>query len=565
MKTRALRVAAKVGMLGFRTFTADVIAGIAFASSVLMPERLATTILLTVSALTPLVGRHTLSSGVLARGLASRLLTIAGVFVQFDAIHGWNAPMAITLALIALTSCVERLVKRLTEGVTPYAANFRHVPMDDTPRVPYGTASLLSVGGTILAALGAHHLTWLVPAALLLAAAGAAMLMFISWDATGRIRARRRFEEELPEHLAEIAPTFMLYWHAPAGTTYQVSMWLPYLERLELPFMIVVRSVENLRELKSRTERPILLRSSLEDLDAVLTPSLRAVLYVNNAIRNAHMVRYEALKHIQLNHGESDKAPSYNPAFRMYDLNFVAGQAAIDRFADHGVETRDGMFRIVGRPQVEAIQPPRASLESTVRRTVLYAPTWAGFYGDSNYSSLPAGPEIARELIGADCTVIFRPHPFTHRSPALAKARDEVIRILEADRTVSGRPHAFGAEAEVELSIIECFNRSDAMISDVSSVVGDYLYSQKPFAMVSPTDEAATFRSSYPMARAGYVVERDGGHVTNLGDVLRSMFDDDPLAATRESLSAYYLGDIPRERYVEHFIRTARREITAAP
>ena len=35
------------------------------------------------------------------------------------------------------------------------------------------------------------------------------------------------------------------------------------------------------------------------------------------------------------------------------------------------------------------------------------------------------------------------------------------------------------------MTIEDCFNASDAMISDVSAVVSDYLHSGKPFAIVS--------------------------------------------------------------------------------
>ncbi len=566
VKAKALKAFGKLNALGIRTLTMDVIAGVAFTLTVVAPEHLATTILLTVSAFAPLIGIHPLAPGLLARGVASRLLTIAGAFVQFSTIHEQQALMATALVLVGVTTCAERLVKPLTERIVPYAANLPGAQTGSEPSFPYAVSTDLAVGATVLMALGAHHLTWLLPAALVLSAGAALMLLLVTRDAFARIRRRADFEDALPDHLVRLAPTFLLHWHAPAGTTYQVSMWLPYLERLGLPFVIIVRSEENFRELQATTNHPLLLRVNLEDLDAVIVPSVRAALYVNNAIRNAHLVRYEALKHIQLNHGESDKAPSYNPAFRMYDLNFVAGQAAIDRFADHGIDTRDGMFRIVGRPQVEAIAPARASVASDAspNRTVLYAPTWAGFYDDSNYSSLPAGPEIVRQLIGADCTVVFRPHPFTRRSPALMRARAEVIRLLEADRTLSGRPHVFGRQAEVDLSIVDCFNRSDAMISDVSSVVGDYLYSQKPFAMVAPGRDAATFQSTYPMARASYVVARDGSHVTNLAAVLGDMFGPDPLADTRRTLSTYYLGDIPREQYAQRFVEIARREITGS-
>ena len=68
-----------------------------------------------------------------------------------------------------------------------------------------------------------------------------------------------------------------------------------------------------------------------------MVSTLRCVFYVNNALRNVHVVRYAGVRHVQLNHGDSDKATSYNPVFRMFDRNFVAGQAAVDRFGAHGI------------------------------------------------------------------------------------------------------------------------------------------------------------------------------------------------------------------------------------
>src|SRR5699024_7989560 len=118
---------------------------------------------------------------------------------------------------------------------------------------------------------------------------------------------------------------------------------------------LVTRTVQNFRQLAAATDHPVLLRRSLTDLDALIVPSARGVFYVNNAMRNNHMVRYAELTHIQLLHGESDKASSATPIIRMYDRDFVAGQAAIDRFEKFGVPMPKDIFRIVGRPQVEDV------------------------------------------------------------------------------------------------------------------------------------------------------------------------------------------------------------------
>src|SRR5699024_4130660 len=139
-----------------------------------------------------------------------------------------------------------------------------------------------------------------------------------------------------------------------------------------------VRSVGNFRQLASATDHPVLLRRSLTDLDDLIVPSVRGAFYVNNAMRNNHLVRYTQLLHIQLLHGESDKASSATPIIRMYDRNFVAGQAAIDRFERFGVTIGPDIFRIVGRPQVEDVDEARGPIAGLAEKSVLYAPTWLG-------------------------------------------------------------------------------------------------------------------------------------------------------------------------------------------
>src|SRR5699024_7109309 len=134
----------------------------------------------------------------------------------------------------------------------------------------------------------------------------------------------------------------------------------------------------NFNEVRSITDRPVMYRRARLDLDAVITPSLTTVFYGNLAGKNEHMVWYEHLTHVQMNHGESDKKSSYNPAYRMYDIAFVAGQAGIDRFHEHGIPMFDDAFRIVGRPQVENVNRASSSIDGVTSKAVLYAPTWGG-------------------------------------------------------------------------------------------------------------------------------------------------------------------------------------------
>ena len=110
------------------------------------------------------------------------------------------------------------------------------------------------------------------------------------------------------------------------------------------------------------------------------------------------------------------------------------------------------------------------------------------------------------------------------------------------------------------MSVEECFNASDAMISDVSAVVTDYLHSGKPLAIVSVGRPPEQLVEVAPAARAAYVLLED---LSNLDAVVADLLGADPLAAVRAETRAYYLGDFPADRYADGFLEAARAVIDA--
>lgn len=494
--------------------------------------------------------------------LAARLLVLCMVAIQLSSDQG-DTPSRVAVPILGLLVIGEPVLRRLAGLARPYAAR---IPGFKTRYRPYfGVGLVFVLNGLGLVSL---LVTAFTPVSGWIGLAWAILCLLVSlvalWDAFERVRDRRRFERRIAILMArKLRPVFAIHWEAPRGTAYQIGMWLPYLERLGRPYFILVRTEANFNEVLALGDEvataPVILRKNIPDLDAVIAPSLKVMFYVNTATKNAHTIRYSELTHIQLNHGDSDKAPSYNPVFRMYDKNFVAGQAAIDRFADHGVDMPPGIFSIVGRPQVEGVQVADRPIAAIAPKTVLYAPTWGGFYADSNYSSLAVGVEIVEALVRLGCAVIFRPHPYARRSPVLRTACDRIIDLLAADAKATGAGHLYGPEAESGLSVFDCFNRSDAMVSDVSSVVGDYLYSEKPFAMVAVTAPAQDFGAEFPVSRAGYVIDAHDGRINGLDATLEAMLGPDPMAQTRRQLKTYYLGDIPADHYADRFLEEARK------
>jgi CDP-Glycerol:Poly(glycerophosphate) glycerophosphotransferase len=367
---------------------------------------------------------------------------------------------------------------------------------------------------------------------------------------------------ELREALTGYAPEFVLHFSGNRASLHQILMWVPYLDRVGRRYVVIVRERHTLVQLSLQPiSAPVVLCNSIAKLEASVVDSLRAAFYVNNGMKNTHLVRFGQLYHVQLLHGDSDKPPSYSPVTALYDKVFVAGQAGRDRYALHGVNIPDEKFAIVGRPQVEEIATLSAQAPRTGPPVVLYAPTWRGQYDDSNFCSLPNAAPLLEALVSSGARVIFRPHPSSRSDRESAAQIAEAEQVLARDNSRRAVLHLFGEQAS-ELTLVESFNLSDALVSDVSSVVSDYLFSGKPFAVSDMLSEGPTFTRTFPLATAAYVIPRS---LEGLTDALAKMLGPDPLAEQRKEMRRYYLGDFPTQGYSEAFLQAARAVIDLPP
>ncbi|MEU8349006.1 hypothetical protein [Streptomyces sp. NPDC048845] len=93
-----------------------------------------------------------------------------------------------------------------------------------------------------------------------------------------------------------------------------------------------------------------------------------------------------------------------------------------------------------------------------------------------------------------------------------------------------------------EPRLYDCFNRSDGMVSDISSVVSDFIASGKPYAV---TDSAGLgeeeFKRQNTAVRAAVVLGTDASGIGALLDAV-SEEDADPLIRARRELKQYLLG-----------------------
>ncbi|MFJ6180856.1 hypothetical protein [Streptomyces sp. NPDC092295] len=93
-----------------------------------------------------------------------------------------------------------------------------------------------------------------------------------------------------------------------------------------------------------------------------------------------------------------------------------------------------------------------------------------------------------------------------------------------------------------EPALYDCFNESDAMVSDISSVVSDFIASGKPYAVTDSAELGAEeFKRQNTAVRAAVILSNSA---KELDQLLAAVTDPsaDPLAEARRELKRYLLG-----------------------
>ena len=113
--------------------------------------------------------------------------------------------------------------------------------------------------------------------------------------------------------------------------------------------------------------------------------------------------------------------------------------------------------------------------------------------------------------------------------------------------------------------LYSCFNQADVLISDVSSVVSDYLSSEKPYAVANTSGMSReAFVELFPTVRAGTILTPDAREVPHL---LASVRDpaQDTLAEARTHLKTHLLGpsDPPSLTRFQHAVHALTTEAQA--
>ena len=338
---------------------------------------------------------------------------------------------------------------------------------------------------------------------------------------------RRRMAEAVTDAVESLAPEVVLYFAGNPEELYQVEGWLAPLERLDRTVLVLVRRHEVVGRL--RTSLPVVASPYTAPITRLSLPPRFVALFVTHSGDNVAMLRKAGAVSVFVGHGDSDKPDSINPVARVYDQVWVAGPLGRRRYDEAGVEVAAVVE--VGRPQTTVVGSAAGAT------SVLYAPTWEGWGDDPHHSSLAhVGVALVRALLSHDVEVRYRPHPLTgRRDPSIRAAHQQILRLLEA--APNGR-----AVDTADEPLTASFAAASALVGDVSSVVGEFLAWDRPYAVVDTRDLGADeLTARFPSTAGGFVVRPDLANLDSFVTAARG--GDDPTASARHDLLLDTMGD----------------------
>lgn len=349
---------------------------------------------------------------------------------------------------------------------------------------------------------------------------------------------RRRWARHLASPLgkrnltAVHRPEVILHLSGMENVAYQGNMWIPVLEKLSTRVAIVTREKKIAKALRP-TKLPVFYLPGMRDLEILRESGVQTVLYSGNAQKNVQLLRFHNLNHFFINHGESDKSINQTKFLMAYDKLLVAGPLAEQRLQAAGLPLRPGQVVHVGRPNLELLLRREEVFPRPVRK-ILYAPTWEGLFEESNYTSVgDFGLCLLTTLAGLkDVNIVLKPHPFTGQAKSDTRAALQKMKELCSSASLT----LLDAEADIYPALDE----ADILITDISSLIAEYLHTRKPIVLTNPGMlPESRMHKNFPSSRGTYLLNNP----LDVGEVLTAICQSDPKHADREASAAYILGD----------------------
>ena len=321
--------------------------------------------------------------------------------------------------------------------------------------------------------------------------------------------------------LRKFDPQAIVFWPEEILLN-QYQIWEPYIRNSRHRIAVIAKNHEG----KVRPKAPNVFFEdedgiTLEEINAL--KSFRIALYPSRRPRVAKLFKaFPGKFHVFIGHGDSDKESSSRSKAGQFDYIFVADEDARLRYRHQRFPRR--MFHEIGAPFYDGIQQAKTDAKAS---RVVYAPTWEGHGNGNNYTSLPTISEIVTSHPRAfdGLTVSFMCHPGAgDRLPEVKSA----VAVLERRFT-----------ALKDTSKTSVFNSSDAMLTDISGVMTEYLATRKPIVVTDIGTEA--FRSALARSALTEYVALWSPGAESLSDAIgRAMVD--PIKSAREAAATRKFG-----------------------
>jgi hypothetical protein len=365
----------------------------------------------------------------------------------------------------------------------------------------------------------------------------------------------KKNKKQILKRLKDENRTSLLYFSGSNNDFYQIRQWEEYLSKTDHNVFILFREHDSYATFQSQYITHKMIIPYNLDLSLLLEAPIRFIFYVNNGMKNVHMLRFFQLYHIQLLHGESDKAPSTNLIAQSYHKLCVAGEAAIDRYKLNHINIHEDRFVKIGRPITHQLKIQQKPSDNITK--ILYAPTWEEYSYQSNSSLLKMGLKIIRQLCSdfPQVKIYYKPHPRTGSlNKSFKKTHQDIKNFVLKNQGVviehDGK----------SMSLYDAFNETDLLITDISSTIADFLYTQKPFLVCNPLDLSDDdIDKNYPTLKGSYILDRD---VKNLKTILRPLVEGkDERWDLRMQNKSYILESLPMTSK-DYFIHWANTLLT---
>lgn len=323
-----------------------------------------------------------------------------------------------------------------------------------------------------------------------------------------------------------------------------LDLWIPYFQKASIQFIVLVRNYELFQLLKQKYPLEVILfakdKKSIDNLFSELT-QLKACFYPSNTGNNLHLLHYNEIKHIFIGHGDSDKTASAHKYFRVYDENWVAGEAHIDRFKNAGFDFSSLESIKVGRPNLQEIIlkseiPWRTRFQGDIN--LLYLSTWEGVYEEQNYTSVYMIENIMQRILKQKYInkIDIKLHPrVATRDKSLENVAQSLNKLFENERRLIGTIHS------KEKLVNELVSQANCFICDISAVVTECLAANAPIFVYIPKDkEIKLSESNMGYNYYTYTFSNESDFYKIFDEVISN--NNDYLKANREKAMEYILG-----------------------